>query len=331
MRVTVLMTLHNKGPFVEEAVRSVLASTLTDLELLVVDDASTDGGLDIVRGIHDPRIRILESAVNTGRAAAANRGLDAARGTFVAVLDADDLMHPERLERQVAFLDEHPDVGICSTWMQEFGSSSILAKRPLEDDEIRAGSLFGVPLAYGACMVRRSVLEEHGIRCDPDWRKPGMDHLFLVQVGKHARYANIPAALTMYRIGAHNMAHGRDRVKDRFMMLKETFRLLDIPVTDEQVGLHLILANMHIVPPTSKRVRVLAQWMGDLRAMNRRLGLFAPVPFERDLEERWSQLFFRLADRSPGSAWTYMCMTNSWSLGRFRYLVWAMLRGPKRP
>ncbi len=89
MRVTVLMTLHNKGPFVEEAVRSVLASTLTDLELLVVDDASTDGGLDIVRGIHDPRIRILESAVNTGRAAAANRGLDAARGTFVAVLDAE--------------------------------------------------------------------------------------------------------------------------------------------------------------------------------------------------------------------------------------------------
>lgn len=74
------------------------------------------------------------------------------------------------------------------------------------------------------------------------------------------------------------------------MMLKETFRLLDIPVTDEQVGLHLILANMHIVPPTSQRVRALARWMDELKAMNRRMGLFAPVPFERDLQERWSQL-----------------------------------------
>ena len=90
-KVTVLMTLYNKAPFVAEAVQSILDNTFTDLELLVVDDASTDGGLEVVRSIADPRIRLLESPVNTGRAAAANRGYDAARGEYVAVLDADDI------------------------------------------------------------------------------------------------------------------------------------------------------------------------------------------------------------------------------------------------
>lgn len=331
MRVTVLMTLYNKGAFVRDAIQSVLASTLTDLELLVVDDASTDDGLEIVRSFHDPRIRILESTQNTGRAAAANRGWDSARGDFIAVLDADDSMHPERLARQVAFLEDHDDVGVCGSWLQEFGTSDQIAKRPSEDPEIRAGSLFGLPLAYNACMVRRSLLRERGIRCDPSWKTPGMDHLFLVSIGMYSHYANIPEVLTYYRIGEQNMAHGRDRTMDRFLLLRETFRQLDIPVTDEEMSLHLMLGNMHTVPPTSDRVRALARWMNKLKMMNRDKGLFPIALFERDLDERWDRLFFPLANRAPGSAWTYTRMTGAWSAARVRYLLQASLRGPRRP
>ncbi|MFN3875163.1 MAG: glycosyltransferase family 2 protein, partial [Flavobacteriales bacterium] len=114
-RITVLMTLHNKGAYVAEAVRSVLSSTLPDFELLVIDDASTDDGPAIVRAFADPRIRLLANAANLGRAASANRGFDEARGEYIAILDADDAMEPDRLAKQAALLDARPELGACGT------------------------------------------------------------------------------------------------------------------------------------------------------------------------------------------------------------------------
>ena len=92
-RITVLMTYCNEGTYVQEALESVLRSTFTDFELLVVDDASRDDGLAFIRAFADTRLRILESTVNTGRAAEANRGYDAALVEYMATLDADDIMH----------------------------------------------------------------------------------------------------------------------------------------------------------------------------------------------------------------------------------------------
>ncbi|HRH38589.1 MAG TPA: glycosyltransferase family 2 protein, partial [Flavobacteriales bacterium] len=161
-RVTVLTTLYNKGAFVEDAIRSVLASSFADFELLVVDDASTDDGLLRARAFTDPRIRILTSETNTGRADAANRGYDAARGEYIAVLDADDIAAPDRLEKQVAFLDAHPEVGVCGSYAQTFGIRDHIATWPLTDEEARGLLLFQDPLLYGSAIIRRSVLEEHG-------------------------------------------------------------------------------------------------------------------------------------------------------------------------
>ena len=200
VKVTVLTTLYNKGAYVEEAVRSVLANTFTDFELLVVDDASSDGGLETVKAIGDPRIRILESTVNTGRASAANRGYDAARGEYVAVLDADDLMMPERLAKQVAFMDAHPEVCVSGTWLKAFGDMNTRMKtghgRSQQPDAV------GAYLKLSFLYDRRSVVQAHQLRCDPDWLIPGMDHLFLVKLGLYGKYASLQEPLTLYRVGA---------------------------------------------------------------------------------------------------------------------------------
>lgn len=116
-RVTVLVAVKDGLPWVREAVESVLAQTYEDFELLVVDDGSTDGTADAVGAYGDSRIRILRNERNLGQVPSLNRGLGEAASEYVARLDADDVCLPDRLERQVAVLDESPSVALVGTWM----------------------------------------------------------------------------------------------------------------------------------------------------------------------------------------------------------------------
>jgi glycosyltransferase involved in cell wall biosynthesis len=116
-RITVLLAVKDGLPWVRDAVESVLAQTYDDLELLVIDDASTDGTAEAVVGYGDPRIRVLRNESNLGQVPSLNRGLREARGELVARLDADDVCLPERLERQVAVADADPSVALVGTWM----------------------------------------------------------------------------------------------------------------------------------------------------------------------------------------------------------------------
>lgn len=325
-RVTVLTTLYNKGPFVEDALRSILNSTFTDLEMLVVDDASTDDGPDRVKQFADPRIRFLASTENTGRAAAANRGYDAARGEFVAVLDADDVAHPERLARQVAFMDAHPEVGVCGSYAQTFGTRDHIAKWPVTDEEARGLLLFQDPLLYGSAMIRRSVLEEHGVRCLSHWRTPGMDYLFLLSIARHARTATIPEALMYYRLGDQNFRHGRDLFEVRALIYREVFRFYGIPATEEELEMQLLFHQLYREIPDARKLRALFRWADKLITFNRRTGLFAQRVFERRVRQDRDRWFYLLADRGVPLALLHLWLAGGWPHRRLLYLLKVSLK-----
>jgi len=305
-RVTVLVTLYNKRPYVEEAVRSVLAQTFTEFELLVVDDASTDGGLDLVRKFADPRIRILESERNTGRPAAANRGYAAARGEYLAILDGDDLMYPERLGAQVSFMDRHPEVAVVGSWVLYKGSRERLWKPPATDKEIRGHLLWGSQVLYGACMIRRKVLVDHSITCNESWRLPGMDYFLLLELGKYGAYANLEQPLTVYRIGEQNMRHGRDPVADRKARLLETFRLLDLGLGEEDAALMVMWERGGGLQPTPRNLWRCRQLHARLLRINKERALFPGKAFQQDLERHWRELFHAVHPHSLWSIWTYL-------------------------
>lgn len=315
------MTLYNKGPFVEEAVRSVLDGTFADFELLVVDDASTDDGPAIVRRIADPRIRLIESDRNTGRAAAANRGYDAAQGEYIAVLDADDIAYPERLARQIAFMDQHPSVGVCGGFAQLIGERSVVGKWPASDRECRGKLLFGDPVLYGTAMFRRSVLEEHHLRSDAAWHWPAEDYLFMLRVGVHAEFANLQEPLIQYRMGENNQRHGRDAFEDRAMVVKEAFRFFGMPIAPEELELQLAFHDLIRKPFNAERVRALWEWKERLIGINRERDLFPADLFEKQLHHRWQRLFHRLADADLGAALTHLRLSRSWPLDRLSYLT----------
>ena len=114
MKFSVVIPLYNKAPYIESAIASVLAQTVQDFEIIVVDDGSTDGGADIVAAIGDPRIRLFRQA-NAGVSSTRNRAISLACCPWVAFLDADDWLHPRYLQSLVIAQDLHPGVDVAAT------------------------------------------------------------------------------------------------------------------------------------------------------------------------------------------------------------------------
>lgn len=115
MTISVGLPFHNSVLTLERAIRSVFAQTYEDWELILVDDGSTDGSLDLARSVRDPRVRVLSDGVNLGLARRLNQLAASTDRPLMARMDADDLMHPERLFRQLEFLDRHDEVDLVGT------------------------------------------------------------------------------------------------------------------------------------------------------------------------------------------------------------------------
>lgn len=329
-RITVLMTLYNKGRYVEEAIASVLSSSVADLELLVVDDASTDDGPERALAFNDPRLRLVRHTTNVGRARNANRGFQAARGTYIAILDADDVMHPQRLEKQAAFLDAHSEIGACGTCARMIGERQHVTCWPATDAEARGLLLFDDPMLYGSMMIRRHVLEQHGLQCPADWDGPGMDYLFLLDVAACTAVANLQEPLTLYRIGANNFRHGRDRLADSARIVKAALGRFGIAAEGPEIEAHLMLLRRHPAPASEQEVRALNAWVQRLLGLNRRTGSFTPSVLEHRLRLEQEHLFCVLADQAPKLARLHARLSGGWGWGRARYYAAARLRAAFR-
>jgi len=201
--VSVVMSVYNDARWLPESLGSVLGQTLRELEVVVVDDGSTDATPQVLAEMtrRDPRVRVLR--VPHGRPARAlNRGLEEARGAFVARLDADDTSHPERLAAQVDLLRLRPQVGIVGSDIEkidERGEVVARTPRPRDDASIRWKALLWCPFTSSSVVLRRDVLERAGLRFDESLRG-SEDYAFFARLLDHAQGANLPRPLVRYRV-----------------------------------------------------------------------------------------------------------------------------------
>jgi GT2 family glycosyltransferase len=206
--VSVIIPVHNGGRWVGEAMDSILGQTLSELELLMVDDGSTDDSVAQIesRAAQDARVRLFRQS-HAGAAAALNLALASARTPLMARLDADDVAHTSRLERQVAFLAEHPEVGAVGAWAIDIDAKGRLRGRrqPETDPQVlRQLLLRRNPFIHSAVTARTDIVRRVG-----GYRRAfdiAEDYDLWLRVAEVSDLANVPEFLVSYRV--HDLGSG---------------------------------------------------------------------------------------------------------------------------
>jgi glycosyltransferase involved in cell wall biosynthesis len=164
-KVSVIMGAYRPDPvMLKKAVESILAQTYGNLEFLICDDGSNDGTWDILQRLaaNDGRVRLLRHQDNRGLAAALNTCIAQAEGAFVARQDADDISHPARLQKQLDYLREHPDLAYAGCNLNYYDSGGVWGARRYPAYPQKRDFLFSMPFMHGSMVFRREALESSG-------------------------------------------------------------------------------------------------------------------------------------------------------------------------
>ena len=213
--VSVVMAVYNGEPWIGDALASILTQSLRDLELIVVDDGSTDDTPRRLAAVDDRRLTVLQQP-RSGQTPALNRGLRAARAPLVARIDADDVALPDRLARQSTFMATHPEVGLLGTAAREMLPSGAVIRTlvpPCDHREIRRALMRANPFIHSSVMFRRALVQRVG----------GYDESFAVaqdydlwlRMSRVTRLANLSEPLVLRRLAPGRLSSARDSTRLR--------------------------------------------------------------------------------------------------------------------
>ena len=200
-KVSVYMPVYNiKEEWLREAIESILNQTFSDFEFIIINDGSTNNAEEVILSYKDSRIRYYKQE-NQGYIAASNKGLELAQGEYIAKMDSDDISLPTRLEKQVEYLDNNPNIGLVGSGFQFFDKSDITVIHPefvgyLDFLKCTATTFF---------MMRKSVIQKYDLKFNPEYIH-AEDYDFYVRFLRYAEIRNIQEVLYLYRWSGLNVS-----------------------------------------------------------------------------------------------------------------------------
>ena len=215
-------------------------------------------------------------------------------------MDGDDICLPQRFERQVQFLDAHPEVGVVSCYYELFDQQQGIAKADTEADLIQAFLLFNSPVCHPAAMIRASVLREHALRYRNNY-KHHEDYDLWMRLVPHAQIAVIPEVMLRYRISGQNVTIRKKEEKDEvaFRFHREiTLSQLDLEPSREELYFHTNRWE-YLTDMNEKTVRAYRSWLDRILKQNATKQVFPQAALETIVERYWNKFFYKLADNYP--------------------------------
>lgn len=264
--VSVIIAVYNGESFIAEAVESILRDELLALELVVVDDGSTDGTLPALLRFCDDRLTVIKNEHNRGVSFSFNRAIKRSSGKYIAFLGADDISLPHRLKTQYDFMEAHPDIDICGSWAEIFGEKSLVLRLPETDAEIKAFFLFENALVHSSVIMRRDFIMRHNLYYNENL-PCAVDYDLWARALDLAKFHNIPQVLVRYRTHPAQMGEMRKKEQERIAknIVKSLLEKGGIFPSSEQLDLHYAFGRGYIFPQSIEELETLLQWTDRLR------------------------------------------------------------------
>lgn len=227
--VSVIMPAYNAEKYIAEAINSILNQTFTDFELIIIDDCSIDNTVDIIKKFKDSRIHFYQNENNLGIAKNLNRALDLAVGNYIARMDSDDISLPERLEKQVKYLEGHPNIAVVGTGIECFGVCWDKRIFSVSSEQLKVDLLFSSCFAHPTVMMRADIIGKNALHYDPYFSKME-DYDLWCRVAEKHEIASLPEVLLKYRVhtGQVTQSFSEENVIQMYELKKRQLEQLHI-------------------------------------------------------------------------------------------------------
>jgi glycosyltransferase involved in cell wall biosynthesis len=291
-RVSVFMPVYNAEQYLNECIDSILKQSFTEFEFVIVNDGSTDRSAEVIKAYSDPRIRFIENPQNLGLIASLNIGLEICKGEYIVRMDQDDISLPQRIEKQVRFMDENPEYGLIGCWFEDFGENieNKVVRYSSDDTHIRIRHLYQTHIAHPTAVIRKSVIDQFNLRFNPEFVH-GEDYAFWVAISAYCKLSNYPEMLVRKRDHPRNISNKYAQIqRDTCARVKlGQFAKMGVEISREEIELYTRFANpdWDFTAPEMEMMHNLLERMTHANEQSQ----FIPSPvFNSYLAEKWFHL-----------------------------------------
>jgi len=306
--LSIIMPVYNSVDFIAEAVESVLSQTFTDFELIVIDDASTDGSDKILNGFKDDRIKHYTNDENQGIVYSRNLGLKEARGNFIAQFDSDDVALPDKFEKQINYLKKNPEFGMIGSWVRmidEAGNSLRQSwKLPAKPKLIPSIMLFRNYFVQSTIVARKEALPDEGYRIGFDVVE---DYKMWVEIARKYKVWNMPEYLVNYRVhGSSATNTDSSRMEQQYRLIfTDLFSALGIDMDEDIFRTHLIIKQSNPINGLETLNRI-EDHLKLIFIQNQKTGIYNQKALEWVIFNRWLKCCFRARHAGLKTAGTFL-------------------------
>lgn len=322
-KISVLLPVYNAEKYVKSAVDSILNQSFEDFELLILNDGSTDTSLSILESFNDKRIRIITNPMNLGLIATLNNGLKESKGQYIARMDADDIAFSSRFEKQVRFLDDHPDYVVVGSNTHVFGEVEKDTDLWEEDEMIRVAIYFENPFAHPSTMFRNEIIQQHSIQYNPD-HLHAEDWSFWYELLKHGKGKNLKESLLKYRLEGQNITvKNHSGLKERIeIVYRHLLKDLYPHLTEQHLSNHWLVAKSKYEWSSLEEMKSSLKEMSE---MMEKAGLqFKAI--QKYFASKSEELFYGISNVSPKDARVFAKEYNMLNFKKWLYTYKKTLR-----
>ena len=281
--ISVVMSVYNGSNHLKPAIESILNQSFSDFEFLIINDASTDNSLGIIKSYDDKRIVIINNEGNLGLTKSLNKGITLAKGDYIARMDCDDICVSTRLQKQYDYLEDNKDIAVCGTNYNIISGSN--SNFPLDNETLKVKLFQGKNLvAHPSTMFRRELFDRFNIRYD-ETVKYAQDFKLWVDIAQKFKIVNLAEPLLKYRIHSQQISNTKSKEQKKVVekiCLVQLNNLLGDKICKNDLSLHLQFIHETEVNNLTTLNKI-ENWVHQLIAKNNEKLIYETIVFRREL------------------------------------------------